>query len=218
MLASLKDHDDTCVEIIEVGACVCARDDLFIALKSISERLSEATPEELVAHTTVLVQMARFKPTAFEHRSDAIMAFLIKKLLMGRRSRDPVRMYLIFSRLSPDLMKEEMDVDDDWVQDGDIAPIQRARIFALKVCRNRCLANASAETAVELATPALKMFSTLLEHSGSFSADAPDRLGFSTGYGHEADASHLVRRSSHACDYKPPCRSYTSAPSKCLQT
>jgi sister-chromatid-cohesion protein PDS5 len=76
------------------------------------------------------------------------------------------------------LVKEEMDVDDDWVPDEDIAPIQKARILALKVCRNRCLANASAEIAVELATPVLKMFSTLLEHSGSFSADAPDRLGF----------------------------------------
>ncbi|KAG8216411.1 hypothetical protein J3R82DRAFT_6516 [Butyriboletus roseoflavus] len=142
LLASLKDHEGPCVEIIE----------------SISEKLSEATPEELVAHTTVLAQMARFKPDAFEHRSDTIMAFLIKKLLMGRRSKDP----------------EEMDVDDDWVEDDNMMPMQKARILALKVCRNRCLANASAETALELATPALKMFSTLLEHSGSFSADAPD--------------------------------------------
>lgn len=71
-----------------------------------------------------------------------------------------------------------MDVDNDWVEDGDMALVQRARILALKVCRNRCLANASTETTLELATPALKMFSTLLEHSGSFSADAPDRLGF----------------------------------------
>ncbi|KAF8434558.1 cohesin-associated protein Pds5 [Boletus edulis BED1] len=142
LLASLKDHEDACVEIIE----------------SISDKLPEATPEELIAYTTVLVQMARFKPVAFEHRGDTIMAFLIKKLLMGRRSNDP----------------EEMDVDDDWVQDDELAPIQKARILALKVCRNRCLANASVENAVGLATPALKMFSTLLEHSGSFSADAPD--------------------------------------------
>lgn len=74
-----------------------------------------------------------------------------------------------------------MDVDDDWVEDDDMPPIQKARILALKVCRNRCIANAPAETALELATPALKMFSTLLEHSGSFSADAPDRLGSRLG-------------------------------------
>lgn len=92
LLASLKDHEDACVDTIEVRVFVSSRVcDLFIALKCISEKLLEATPEELVAHTTVLAQMARFKPDAFEHRSDTIMAFLIKKLLMGRRSKDPVR-------------------------------------------------------------------------------------------------------------------------------
>ena len=80
------------MEIIEVRAFVRACFyDLFIALKSISEKLSEATPVELVAHTTVLAQMARLKPAAFEHRSDTIMAFLIKKLLMGRRPKNAVR-------------------------------------------------------------------------------------------------------------------------------
>ena len=58
--------------------------------KSISDKLVDATPEELVAHTTVLAQMARFKPEAFEHKSDDIMAFLVKKLLMGRRPKDSV--------------------------------------------------------------------------------------------------------------------------------
>ncbi|KIK94536.1 hypothetical protein PAXRUDRAFT_827895 [Paxillus rubicundulus Ve08.2h10] len=142
LLAFLKGHEDSCVEIIE----------------SIADKLPEATPEQLVAHTTVLAQIARFQPDAFEHKSDAIMAFLIKKLLMGRHQEDP----------------EEMDVDDDWVQDDDMTPLQSARMLALKVCRNRCLANASSETALDIATPVLKMFSTLLEHYGSYSADAPD--------------------------------------------
>ena len=201
--------------------CPCSICDLFIAFKSISEELSAATPEQLVAHTTVLAQMARFKPNAFEHRSDTIMAFLIKKLLVNRRPKDPVRMLPLDSRdrhLTCFVIKGEMDVDDDWELDKDMAPIQKARILALKVCRNRCLANASAESAVELATPALKMFLTLLEHSGSFSANAPDRLGFRVGLGHETDASRLVRPSSHACDYKPPCRFYNFLPSERLQT
>ncbi|KAF9226311.1 hypothetical protein BS17DRAFT_794477 [Gyrodon lividus] len=142
LLAFLKGHEDFCVEIIE----------------SISDKLSEATPEYLVAHTTVLAQIARFQPDAFEQKSDPIMAFLIKKLLMGRHQRDP----------------DDMDVDEDWVEDDDVAPIEKARILALKVCRNRCLAHASTETALEVATPVLKMFSTLLEHSGSYSAGAPD--------------------------------------------
>lgn len=103
LLASLKDHESACVEIIEVCEFISARFcDMLIALKSISEKLSEATPEELVAHTTVLAQMARFKPDAFEHRSDTIMAFLIKKLLMGRRSENSVRiLHLDSLRIEP---------------------------------------------------------------------------------------------------------------------
>ncbi|KIJ63153.1 hypothetical protein HYDPIDRAFT_113739 [Hydnomerulius pinastri MD-312] len=142
LLAFSKGHEDSCIEIIE----------------SISDKLAEASPELLVAHTTVLAQIARFQPDAFEHKSDSIMTFLIKKLLMRRHQAD----------------SEEMDVDNDWAEDDNVSPIQKARILALKVCRNRCLAHASTGMALEVATPVLKMFSTLLEHSGSYSADAAD--------------------------------------------
>jgi len=43
----------------------------------------------------------------------------------------------------------------------------RAKIQALKVCRNRCLAHAEADNAAEIATPVLKMLATLVEHEGS---------------------------------------------------
>lgn len=67
-----------------------------------------------------------------------------------------------------------MDTDVDWVEDEDVPPRLRARILALKVCRNRCLAHASTDTALEVATPVLKMLSTLVGHGGSYSADATD--------------------------------------------
>lgn len=76
-----------------------------------------------------------------------------------------------------------MDSDADWVEDGDVQPRLRARILALKVCRNRCLAHASTDTALEVATPVLKMLSTLLDHAGSYSADATDE-----------SVSHVVTR------------------------
>ena len=50
----------------------------------------------------------------------------------------------------------------------------RAKILALKVCRNRCIAHAGSETALEIAQPVIRMFSTVLQHEGSFSADAND--------------------------------------------
>jgi len=67
-----------------------------------------------------------------------------------------------------------MDTDVDWVEDEDVPPRLRARILALKVCRNRCLAHASTDTALEVATPVLKMLSTLISHGGSYSGGATD--------------------------------------------
>ena len=68
-----------------------------------------------------------------------------------------------------------MDTEEDWVED-DFMPLElRAKIIALKVCRNRCLAHAESETALEIAQPVMRMFSTILQYEGSFSADAHDR-------------------------------------------
>ncbi|KAI6134781.1 armadillo-type protein [Pisolithus croceorrhizus] len=142
LLASLKGCHEQCKNIIE----------------SVAQRLPDAEPEVLVAHTALLVQMARFRSEAFEHRSDDIITFLVKKLLLSPSQDDG----------------EDMDVDNDWVNDDDIPPILRARIQALKVCRNRCLAHASSPNAIDIATPALKMFTTLTQHSGSFKVDARD--------------------------------------------
>jgi sister-chromatid-cohesion protein PDS5 len=67
-----------------------------------------------------------------------------------------------------------MDDDEEWIEDDDISPTLSAKVLALKVCRNRSLAHASSDTALEISKPVLKMFATLLEHSGSFAADAAD--------------------------------------------
>ncbi|KAG2124196.1 armadillo-type protein [Suillus clintonianus] len=142
ILVASKEHDDLCAE----------------AVMSIAKKLSTAEPDLLVAHTAVLAQFARLAPDAFERKSDVLMAFLVKKLLMVPSPADP----------------DEMDSDADWVEDDDVPPRLRARILALKVCRNRCLAHASTDTALEVATPVLKMLSTLLDHAGSYSADATD--------------------------------------------
>ncbi|KAG1784584.1 armadillo-type protein [Suillus plorans] len=142
ILVASKEHDDLCAEAVE----------------SIARKLSTAEPDLLVAHTAVLAQFARLAPDAFERKSDVLMAFLVKKLLMVPSPADP----------------DEMDSDADWVEDDDVQPRLRARILALKVCRNRCLAHASTDTALEVATPVLKMLSTLLDHAGSYSADATD--------------------------------------------
>jgi sister chromatid cohesion protein PDS5 len=67
-----------------------------------------------------------------------------------------------------------MDVDEEWVEDGDVPPTLNAKVQALKVCRNRCLAHASTDTALDISTPVLKMFVTLIQCGGLFTADAVD--------------------------------------------
>ena len=62
---------------------------------------------------------------------------------------------------------EDEDGTGDWVENGEISDELRAKILALKVCRNRCLAHTEADNAAEIATPVLKMLATLVEHEGS---------------------------------------------------
>lgn len=71
-----------------------------------------------------------------------------------------------------------MDTDTEWVEDSELSPSLRAKLFALKTCRNRCLAHAGDKDALEIAKPVLKMFATILQHAGSFTAEADDEWVF----------------------------------------
>jgi sister-chromatid-cohesion protein PDS5 len=69
-----------------------------------------------------------------------------------------------------------MEVDAEWVEKSDIPASLSKKIIALKVCRNRCLGHAASDTALDVATPVLKMFFALLEHGGSLHAENDDKL------------------------------------------
>jgi len=66
--------------------------------QSIAGKLSAAQPDLLVAHTAVLAQFSRLAPDSFERKSDVLMAFLIKKLLMVPSPPDPVRSGITFDK------------------------------------------------------------------------------------------------------------------------
>ncbi|KAF7350447.1 Sister chromatid cohesion protein pds5 [Mycena venus] len=131
--------------------------DCMEVVDTISEALSTAPPEVLVAHVAVLAQFARFAPDAFEHKSDVLTTFLVKELLMVPTHA---------------LDDDTMDTEEEWADESDVSDNLRAKILALKVCRNRSLAHAKKENALEIATPVLKMLATLLECGGSFIADS----------------------------------------------
>lgn len=61
-------------------------------------------------------------------------------------------------------------MDDDAVPDS-----LRAKVTALKVCRNRCLAHADTAQALEIATPVLKLLATLVEHDGTLNPEVEEK-------------------------------------------
>jgi sister chromatid cohesion protein PDS5 len=48
----------------------------------LSEGLPNVAEEELVAHIAVLAEIARDRPSAFETKSEDIMGFIVKQVLM----------------------------------------------------------------------------------------------------------------------------------------
>ncbi|KAH9849574.1 armadillo-type protein [Lenzites betulinus] len=127
-------------------------------VESISDSLREVEGEKLVAHIAVLSQLALRAPDAFEQKSDVVTSFLVKHVLKSSTPGED----------------EAMETDEDWVDDATMPPELRAKVLALKVCRNRCLAHAKSDTALEIAQPVIRMFSTVLQHEGAFLADARD--------------------------------------------
>ncbi|KAF8970162.1 armadillo-type protein [Flammula alnicola] len=141
-LAFSKNKTTLCAELVE----------------SISNDMSDNSEELPVAHVAALAQLARFAPDAFEQKSDVIMTYLIKRVLMVPSPIDP----------------EEEDKEEEWMEDDAVPDELRAKLFALKVCRNRCLAHAATEQALEIATPVLKLLATLVEHDGTLNLEVEE--------------------------------------------
>ncbi|KAF8271886.1 armadillo-type protein [Lactarius quietus] len=142
LLATLQNNESLCTDIIN----------------AISGDLDNVNDQKLVAHVSVLVELAQMAPDAFESKSEDIMNFIVKQILMSPSPPDP----------------GDMDVDVEWVDRADVPSSLHKRVLALKVCRNRCLAHAESDTALDMATPALKMFFALLENGGSLHGESDD--------------------------------------------
>ncbi|PFH47385.1 hypothetical protein AMATHDRAFT_152196 [Amanita thiersii Skay4041] len=125
-------------------------------IQKIAESIGESEPPVLVAQIAALSQLARYSPSAFELNSEVLMSFLFKNVLMTPIVASTV----------------DMEMDDEWIEDDEVPNELKAKLLALKVCRNRSLAFASSENALEIATPVLKMFTTILENRGTLAPDA----------------------------------------------
>jgi hypothetical protein len=71
----------------------------FMITQAISKDLKNIDDQKLVAHVTVLAELAHKVPDAFESKSEEIMNFIVKQILMTPSLRDPVRVPLGFFSL-----------------------------------------------------------------------------------------------------------------------
>lgn len=63
----------------------------ILMTQAISKDLKNVDDQRLVAHVTVLAELAREVPDAFESKSEEIMNFIVKQILLTPSPRDPVR-------------------------------------------------------------------------------------------------------------------------------
>jgi sister-chromatid-cohesion protein PDS5 len=59
------------------------------------------------------------------------------------------------------------DADEEWVEDNQLNAIGKAKLLALKVMHNRCLAHVNSDAALDISQPVFKLLFTILEHSGA---------------------------------------------------
>ncbi|KIM42318.1 hypothetical protein M413DRAFT_444743 [Hebeloma cylindrosporum] len=142
-LAFCKNKVDLCAELVESIA---------------SKMKNKQAPLPPVCYISALAQIARFSPDAFEQKSDVIMGFLIKRILMLPSPPDP----------------EDPNQEIEWVEDANISDDLRRKLLSLKVCRNRCLAHATSEQALEIATPVLRLLTRLVECDGTLNPETEE--------------------------------------------
>jgi sister-chromatid-cohesion protein PDS5 len=83
-LAFTKNSRKICGEVVEVDFVILSLPFLcsLVGVQTIVNSLHDAEPAFLAAHVTVLAQLARFAPDAIEEKSEEIVTFLMRNLLM----------------------------------------------------------------------------------------------------------------------------------------
>ncbi|KAF5390105.1 hypothetical protein D9757_003848 [Collybiopsis confluens] len=149
-----EDKNEVCNELVE----------------TIAESLNDVSEEHLVARLVSLSQLARFVPDAFEQKSDVVTQFLLKKLLMIPSLPPVGHLSPIFPPGYLNVNRAQAGQEDDgeeWIEDEDVSNNLRAKVVALKLFRHRCVAHADSKNSIEIATPVLKMLTTITLQAGS---------------------------------------------------
>ncbi|KAH9028275.1 hypothetical protein EDB85DRAFT_2147994 [Lactarius pseudohatsudake] len=106
LLATSQNKENLCTDIINIHF-------------AISGDLDNADDQKLLAHISVLAELAQTSPDSFESKSEVIMNFIVKQILVSPSPPDPVRV---------------MDVDIEWIERADDYLLPQARESWLEKC------------------------------------------------------------------------------------
>ncbi|KAF8506492.1 armadillo-type protein [Hysterangium stoloniferum] len=126
-------------------------------VNAIADTISKAKDELLVGHLAALAQLVKVVPDAFEQKSDVIVGVLVNDILM---------------KAAP-LEGDAMDTADadEWAADNEVSWSTKAKLLAIKICRNRCIVHGGSKAALDVGAPVLTMLLALLNHGGSISEE-----------------------------------------------
>jgi sister-chromatid-cohesion protein PDS5 len=90
LIAFHQGKETYCERLMDVGGSSYHISHKLTGTQTITEALPTADHHARIAHITALDQLALLAPAAFETRSDVVMAFLLKKVLMVPNEPNPV--------------------------------------------------------------------------------------------------------------------------------
>ncbi|OAW00054.1 hypothetical protein PTTG_07380 [Puccinia triticina 1-1 BBBD Race 1] len=105
--------------------------------------LLKAPPDRVLSYLSALGQIVKYAPKIFDTHRTALTSFLLHKQI------------LVSS-------KGDQEDDDDWIPDNELCDSNRARISALKVLVNRCIASANSPESDTVSAPVFKLLWQLI--------------------------------------------------------
>ncbi|KAI9620288.1 hypothetical protein H4Q26_013858 [Puccinia striiformis f. sp. tritici PST-130] len=112
-------------------------------LEDIVECLPNSSPDRVLTHLSALGQIAKYAPKVFETHGATLTKFVLHQQVLSSSIGD-------------------QDGDDDWIPDEELCDSNRARVSALKVLVNRCVAYANSPEAVTASASVFKLLWQLI--------------------------------------------------------
>ncbi|KIJ30528.1 hypothetical protein M422DRAFT_36533 [Sphaerobolus stellatus SS14] len=123
----------------------------------IAKSLPTAGEDLLVGHLAALAELVKHLPDAFEQKSEVIVAFIVKEVLM-RNSEDAMEV-------------DEDETLEEWSPDSGVSALTKAKLLSIKICRNRCIAHGKSEFAKDVGGPVIKILVAILQNNGAVKDD-----------------------------------------------